>query len=147
MGGTNDGSWFDCPIHSVRSSAGSHPASCSMDTGKSFPGVKRSRSEAYQSNRTGTDYERSYTCTPPTGRHGMYIIIIINVRTESGAQPVPYSICTGALPQGSSGRFIKLTIHLNLREPSLRRNGAIRLLPLYACTARKGEKFITFVLL
>ena len=57
-----------------------------------------------------------------------------NVQTASGAHPALYSMGSGVLSRGYSGRGVKLTTHLHL-VPRLRMSGAIPLIPLYAFMA------------
>ena len=67
-----------------------------------------------------------------------YFSFFENVQTGCGAHTASYSVGTGVLPRGYSGRSVKLTAHLHL-VPRLRMSGAIPLLPLYAFRVWTGK--------
>jgi hypothetical protein len=57
--------------------------------------------------------------------------LFTSVQTSPGYHPTSFSMDTGVLCRGQSGRGMMLTAHLDL-ELRLRMNGAIPLFPLYA---------------
>ena len=60
-----------------------------------------------------------------------YFSRLRNVHTSSGAHPASYSIPTGVLSRGQSGRGVRLFTHLQL-VPRLRMSGVKHPLPVYA---------------
>jgi hypothetical protein len=69
------GAWNFSLHHCVQNGSGAHPASYPMDTGGSFPGVKRPGREADHSPPSSAEVknEWSYTSTPPIRLHGVVL--------------------------------------------------------------------------
>jgi hypothetical protein len=61
---------------------------------------------------------------------GKEIFFLQNVQTDAGAHP-PYSMSTGNLSRGKSGRGVMSTTHLHM-APHLRMCGAMPVFPIHA---------------
>jgi hypothetical protein len=66
-------SWYFSLCHGVQTGSGAHPASCSIGTCGSFPGVKWQGRETDHSLPSSAEVKNawSYTSTPPICLHGV----------------------------------------------------------------------------